>query len=243
MKKYQGIVVAVFIGLVAMVCTSCPELMSTSWGRWAKRSPEIPTITDDNLDDLLDATVGDPDFAKALLKELKKQIRNKGPEKRAKFQGAAITTAANGSGLDTLVLTNVGKLIEAADDENVDKITETFDDIFDDADHGTIHSLAGDLTEILLSGDTYDSTNYWNNPSVTTDSLLVATVLLLIDETDNQGADRFDQYLEDFKEKRESSDPLTDNEEAILILVKQLVKQDSDTFGTLLEGLELDDIK
>jgi hypothetical protein len=242
MKKYQEIAAAIFIGFLAAICTSCPEIMSTSWGKWAKRPPDIPAITDGNLDDLLDATMGDPDFAKALLEELNEQSRNADTEKKAQFQGAAITAAANGSGLDTLVLVNIGDLMKAMDNENIDKITEIFENIFNDADYGTIHALTGNLTEILLSADTYDSSSYWENPSVTTDSLFVATVLLIAAEADDRG-ESFENYLDDFQQRRESSASLSENEEAILILTRQLEKQDNATFGPLLEGLKLDNIQ
>jgi hypothetical protein len=245
MKKHSGIASAVCIGLLSIIFTSCPEVMGTSWGVWAKRSPKIPAITSDNLDSLLDATVGDPDFAEALLEELKKKAGSKDGEELAAFQGAAITAAANGSGLDILVVTHLGGLIngDGPDGDNTDKITETFDIIFNDADHGTIHTLAEDLTEILLINENvYDSAEYWEDPPVSSDSLLVAVTMLLVAEADNQNADNFSDYLETFKAKREEGVPLTPNERAIRILVKQLDKRDSDTFGPLLEGLKLDDL-
>jgi hypothetical protein len=253
-KKYPGIVTAACIGLLSMILTSCPEVMSTSWGRWAKRAPKIPPITADNIESLLDATVGDPEFAEALLEAIREEIPNKDGEEKARLQGAAVTAAANGSGLDMEVITHIGDLIDAATGkdgngpgvDNIDKITEIFDEIFNNTDHGTIHDLAEDLSEVLLvNGEDesiYDSTKYWKKPSVTTDSLLLATVTLLIAETDNLGIDSFDEYLDWFQEKRADGVGLTDNERAILILVKQLAKRNSDTFGALLEGLKLDDI-
>jgi hypothetical protein len=256
MKKYSGIAAAAGISLLSIIFISCPEVMGTSWGRWAKRPPEIPAITNDNLDSLLDATVGDPEFAEALLKELKKQAGSKHGEELAKFQGAAITAAANGSGLDISVITHLGDLINAAtggdgdepDEDHIDKITETFDDIYNDMDRGTIRTLAKNLTEVLLidiDKDVYNSTAYWEKPPVSSDSLLIATVVLLMAETDNQGVDNFADYLEMFQDKRNNGIPLNDlndNERAILILVKQLTKKNDNTFGALLEGLKLDDI-
>jgi hypothetical protein len=257
MKKYSGAAAAVCIGLLAMICTSCPEVMSTTWARWAKRAPKIPAITSDNIDSLVDATVGDPDFAGALLETIRKEIPGKEGEEKAKLQGAAITAAANGSGLDIAVVTHLGGLINSTadgelDKEGVHKITETFGAISDEVNRETIHYLAEDLTAVLLSHkgggkaeDEYKG-KYWENPPVATDSLLMSIVVLLIAEADNQKAKGFDEYLKIFQEKRSNisiEDFLTPNERAILILVKLLVKQGNATFGNLLEGLKLGDVK
>jgi hypothetical protein len=254
-KKYSGIAAAACIGFLSIIFISCPDVMSTSWGGWAKRAPKIPPITADNIDSLLDATVGDPEFAGALLEAIREEIPRKEGEEKARLQGAAITAAANGSGLDMALITHIGDLIDAATGkdgggpgaDNIDKITETFDKIFDDVDHGIIHDLAEDLTAVLLvdgeDESIYNSSSYWENPSVTTDSLLIAAVTLLIAETDIQGVDSFDKYLDMFRQKRNDNVPLSDNERAILILVKRLAKRDGGTFGSLLEGLKLDDIE
>jgi hypothetical protein len=234
-----------------MVFISCPEVMSTSWGRWAKREPKIPPITTGNIDSLLDATVGDPEFAEALLEAIRDEIPHKKGEEKAELQGAAITAAANGSGLDMAVITHIGALLDAAasvgDDEpdkgDVDKITETFNTIFTEADHKNALDLAEDLTAVLLEDTTtYDSTQYWEDPSVTTDSLLLATVLLLIAEAEELGIRNFKDYLDYFQKRRERDEILTPNEEAIIILVKQLSKRNGGTFDALLDGLKLDNI-
>jgi hypothetical protein len=253
MKKYSGIAAAACISLLSIIFISCPEFMGTSWGRWAKRSPEIPTITNDNLDSLLDAAVGDPEFAEALLKKLKKQAGSKHGEELAKFQGAAVAAAASGSGLDISVVTHLGDLINAAtsgdgpDEDHINKITKIFNDIFNDVDHKTIHTLAEDLTEVLLiDKDVYNSTGYWEKPAVPSDSLLIAAVVLLMAEADIQNADNFSGYLEIFQGKREdkpeNDSSLSRNEDSIILLVKQLTKKNSDTFSALLEGLKLDNI-
>jgi hypothetical protein len=247
-KKYPGIIAAAGIGLLSMVFISCPEVMSTSWGRWAKREPKIPPITTGNIDSLLDATVGDPEFAEALLEAIRDEIPHKKGEEKAVLQGAAITAAANGSGLDMAVIAHIGDLLDAAaavddglDGENAEKITETFNTIFTEADHKNALDLAEDLTAVLLEDTTtYDSTQYWEDPSVTTDSLLLSTVLLLIAEADAVG--NFTDYLEDFQARRESGGFLSDTEKAILILVKEISKREGGTFDVLLDGLKLNGI-
>jgi hypothetical protein len=195
-------------------------MMSSSWGEWAKRDPKIPALTSGNIKGLLKEAAGDPEFAKALLDKITASSLTAMGAQKKMLEGAGISAAAFASGLDTLILSNAGTLINAADSDNPDgdAIAAIMEDIFNKAKGTDQTAIADDLVILLQDED-------WENPDpailayTDTDKLIVSAMALLIAEAQKSGSGSFSDYLDSFA-GRQASNPgaLTDYEKTALCL-------------------------
>jgi hypothetical protein len=189
MKK-RTLIYVIFGCLFAFLTASCTNVMSTSWGSWARRAAKIPDVNTGNVDSLVDEARGNPDFARALLEKIRDQINETpaGPDKTA-LQDAGVAAAAEASGLGGSVLANVGDLL--ADLDNDDKadteihaaVQEVFSGIYEDSNKDNLQSIAGDLVTVINS----DSEAYKATSQASMDDLLMATVTLILAEAQSQG--------------------------------------------------------
>ncbi|MDR1900593.1 MAG: hypothetical protein LBQ55_11325 [Treponema sp.] len=208
--------------LAGALFTSCPDVMSSSWGSWAKRDPRIPSITSGNIKGLLQAAVGDPEFAKALLDKIIASAKTATGDRKEMLEGAGISAAALASGLDTLILSNAGSLINAAgsDDIDTDAMQATMERIFNEAKGNNQTAIADELVE-LLSGEDWKNPNPAIMAHTDTDSLIISAMVLLIAESQKNHAGSFSAYLDDFADRQEDVDPsnsLTPYEKTALCL-------------------------
>jgi hypothetical protein len=238
--KFRVFLVIPVLVLSSVFFVSCPEAMSSSWGEWAKRDPKIPSITAGNIKGLLKEAAGDPEFAKALLDKIVASAQGASGGEKEMLEGAGISAAALASGLDTMILSSAGTLINAASSDNPDgdAIAEVMEDIFNKAKDTDQTAIADDLVMLLKDED-------WKNPDpdilayTDTDKLIISAMVLLIAEAQKNHNGSFSDYLEDFAE-RQIDDPgtLTDYERTALCLAG--IVADAEGMEDLFDFLKLD---
>jgi hypothetical protein len=228
------VAVLTFIIPVVFTLSSCTDVFSTSWGSALKRDPDklIPQVTSSNVEELLDASLGDPDFATILLGKINDSVKTaKGGEKAA-LQDAGLKAAANASGLATSILDNAGTLLTSGKGSSKD-IQNTVDGILRDMNGENLQQIAGDLRTILD-----DESTYKKNSKAPDEDLAVAAVVLLL--ADAKKAENLDEYLDAFADRKESL-TLTSNEKKALFLAETLAKKhtDNEIINELLDAMKL----
>ncbi|MDR1618329.1 MAG: hypothetical protein LBS06_04700 [Treponema sp.] len=230
------------LALSSVLLVSCPDAMSFSWGTWAKRDPKIPSITSSNIKELLKEAVGDPEFAKALLRKIKDSAKGASGERKAMLEGAGISAAALASGLDTLILSKAGTLINAAGSDNPDgnAIAKVMEDIFNQAKGTDQTAIAKDLVELFADED-LDNPNSAIIEHTDTDKLIISAMVLLIAEAQETSSGNFNTYLDNFAERQGSGTNLTKNEETALKLAAIVAGAEggAEGMGDLFEFLKL----
>jgi hypothetical protein len=226
--------------LSSILFVSCPDAMSSSWGEWAKRDPKIPALTSGNIDGLLKEAAGDPDFAKALLDKITASSVGAVSPQKEMLEGSGVSAAALASGLDTLILSSAGTLINAASSDNPDgdAIADIVENIFNEAKSTDQTAIADDLVKLFENEDWKDP-----NPDILaytdTDKLIISAMALLIAEAQKNHDGSFSDYLEDFAERQISSPGLlTDYEKTALCLAAVIA--DAEGMNDLFEFLKLD---
>jgi hypothetical protein len=226
--------------LSGVLFVACPEAMSSSWGEWAKRDPEIPALTSGNIKGLLKEAAGDPEFAKALLDKITASSKGAVSPRKEMLEGSGISAAALASGIDTLILSSAGTLINAAGSDNPDgdAMAKVMEDIFGKAKGAGQKAIADDLVILLQDED-------WENPDpailehTDTDKLIISAMVLLIAEAQTHSGGTFGDYLDDFADRQASSPgSLTDYERTALCLAG--IVADAEGMGDLFGFLKLD---
>jgi hypothetical protein len=232
--------------LVLLLLSGCTDFVSTSWGSWAKRDPGnlIPTPDGNNISDLVDAARGDKDFARELLDKIKNEVENKQGEEKAALQGAGVSSAAAASGLDMELISSASDLISAASSgagssEDADSALEAVDVIYQGMRDTDLTSIADDLVAILDDEDTFE--NDYNDSSTssktTTDDITISIMVLFIAEAQEKGLSSVNEYVQDFKNRKDNGGSLTEREEKAIFLAGLI--SDQPGIGNLLEALGL----
>ncbi|MDR0655920.1 MAG: hypothetical protein LBG22_06350 [Treponema sp.] len=243
-QSVTGLSLLCFLALLLL--SGCPDLMSTSWGRWAKRDPGklIPAPDANNVSDLVDAARGDKEFARELLGKIKDEVKGKRGEEKAALQGAGISSAAAASGLDMDLISNASKLISAASNAGegsteANAALDAMDVIYQGMKDTDLTSIANDLVEILDDESTFSS-DYHNSATgskTTTDDITVSIMVLFIAEAQENGYGNVNEYVDDFKTRKDGGTLLSEKEEKAIFLAGLIRNQDG--IGSLLGGLGL----
>jgi hypothetical protein len=141
--------------IVLFVLNSCTDFFTTSWGELFKRDPNKVKVTASNVYDLLDAAKGDPELSRAILDKI-----NAGSDDTLKR--AAIKAANQAAGISTVVLENVGDLIDAADsnkDDREEAFRKVAENIQKDMTSNDITGIAKRLTGIFEEMVSYPSSD------------------------------------------------------------------------------------
>jgi hypothetical protein len=216
-------------------------MMSSSWGEWAKRDPKIPALTSGNIKGLLKEAVGDPEFAKALLDKITAASLTASGARKDMLEGAGISAAALASGLDTLILSKAGTLINAADsdDPDGDAMAAVMEEIFYKARGKNQTAIADELVILLKDED-------WQNPDpailahTDTDKLIISAMVLLIAESQKNGDASFGSYLERFAANKGGANPVLSPYETAALKVAGIVAGKTKGMDDLFEFLKLD---
>jgi len=140
----------VFGLLIAMVLlNSCETALTTSWGTAFKRNPRKVSVSASNVDDLLKSARGDTDLSKAIFdKTVEKALDPKtSAEEKAVLQNAAITAAKQAAALDTLIMGNIGDILKADSDAELEKLLNS---ILDGAQGNDIVDISKKLGEMFI---------------------------------------------------------------------------------------------
>ena len=91
---------------------SCRQVFTTSLGSWAARDPKslIPTVSSANVADLVSLSENNPALALEVLKGIKNAMASAKGAEKASLQNAAVTAAANASGVGSAILSNAGNI-------------------------------------------------------------------------------------------------------------------------------------
>jgi hypothetical protein len=223
---------AVLFLIVPAVLTlaSCAQVFGTSWGSALKRDPDklIPKVTSSNVGELLEASLGDADFAITLLGKIKDSAGNAQGDEKAALQDAALKAAANGSGLTTAILNNAGTLLEGKG--NTKDIQKAIDGILNDINGADLQKIADDLGDIL-------SDDYKNKAKATDEDLAVAAVVLLLADAKNTG-NNLEDYLESFATRQDLNEA-TPNEAKAIFLAGIVAKRNDGIINDLLSAMNL----
>jgi hypothetical protein len=218
----------------ALVLSSCMDVFSTSWGSALKRDPNklIPAVTASNVEDLLDASLGDTDFASTLLGKINDAAKTAQGSDKTVLQDAALKAAANASGLTTAILENAGILLESG--ENTTDIKKTIDGILSGIDGESLRQIADDLRSVL---DTSQNA-YKQGTKASTEDLAVAAVILLL--ADAKGEGNLEDYLDSFAGRKDLNP--TPNEETAIFLAGIVAQKhvDDEIINQLLSAMNLD---
>ncbi|MDR2304649.1 MAG: hypothetical protein LBE10_08695 [Treponema sp.] len=232
--------------LALLLLSGCPDVMSTSWGTWAKRDPGklIPAPDGNNVSDLVDAARGDKEFARELLGKIKDEVNTKRGEEKAALQGAGISSAAAASGLDMELISNASTLISAASSSGEDSVEanaalDAVNVIYQSMKNTDLTSIADDLVAILDDEATFTA-DYYNSATgskTSTDDITVSIMVLFIAEAQENGYDDVNEYVDSFKNRKDEGVLLSAKEEKAIFLAG-LIK-DQDGIGGLLDALGL----
>ncbi|AEJ19298.1 hypothetical protein [Gracilinema caldarium] len=118
LKKHLSLFLIGFISLLFL--GSCRQFFTTSLAPWAARDPSslIPTVSSDNIKELLEKSANNPDQSLALLDKIADAVAAASAADAAVLQAAALEVASNASGVATAVLSNTGDLLEALDNDD-----------------------------------------------------------------------------------------------------------------------------
>jgi len=110
--------IGVCIALGAFVFTACDSFYNDSWGSQRKYAPK--ELNADNVGELVDASVGNPELALALAKKVRDTVKGMDDSRRdkAKLQAAGVELVFEASGLGTSLLSHIDKalgVVEARD--------------------------------------------------------------------------------------------------------------------------------
>ena len=151
MKTKKLYLIGFFVLFVSLVFTACDTFFSTSWGKERDYDPAKINLNVDNLDDWLYASVGRPKLAAAVNVKIKELVNGLPPghPDRLKLQKAGVRLAIEASGVGTSLLSNVDKLVDAAENGDADALKNILDSILDDFRDSGGPAAANDLAEII----------------------------------------------------------------------------------------------
>ncbi|MDR2158633.1 MAG: hypothetical protein LBP23_01045 [Treponema sp.] len=234
--KFRAVFVFPALLLLGVLFVSCTDVMSSSWGAWAKRDPKIPSITSGNIQGLLKAAVGDPEFAKALLDKITASAQSASGERKKMLEGAGISAAALASGLDTLILNGAGSLISSGD-VDANALQNTMESIFKQA-WGTNQTAIADELVVLLAQEDLSNPNPGILAYTETDKLIISAMVLLIADSQKAGSGSFGEYLDTFADTQ-VNDPGSLSEYQKTALCLGAIVADTEGIGDLFDFLKL----
>ena len=212
MVKKMLFPVGMFLLTVIFLLSGCDSFYSTSWGTPRKYDPKNIKITVDNIDEWIDAAVGNPDLAEAVTEAVKEKVKNmedKDPDK-AKLQEAGVTLAVEASGLGTILLSNMDTLADLLgesdeeDDSTADAVKDFLETIQNDYNDAGGSKAASNLAEIVEpkggyggNGDAPKLSEGYADIAKPSD-VSQAIVILLLEVLNQEDIDAADIFEDDF---------------------------------------------
>jgi hypothetical protein len=227
--------VLTFIIPAVLTLSSCVDVFSTSWGSALKRDPDklIPQVTASNVEDLLEASLGDTDFATTLLGKISDSVETARGDEKAALQDAGLKAAANASGLATSILDNAGTLLKGSEGDITD-IQTTIDAILKDINGEDLQQIAADLRAIL-NNETINT--YKAKTKASDEDLAVAAIVLLLADAKKTG--NLNSYLNQFANRKDVNP--TENEKKAILLAGVIAERtiDNEIINELLSAMNL----
>ncbi|MDR2795611.1 MAG: hypothetical protein LBB47_02730 [Spirochaetaceae bacterium] len=115
MRKISNTVCAALF--TVFMLASCDDFFSSSWGTMRDYDLSKIKLTLDNLQELKEKAVGNPELAGALVEKIIRELDGKSGAEKAAFQEAGIDLAIEQSGIGTSILELAGKDIANMSDE------------------------------------------------------------------------------------------------------------------------------
>jgi len=214
MTKKALCLVGALLGVFAL--TACDDFYSNSWGKTREYNPSIIDLTASNLDDWLDAAVGNPDLARALTKKTKDKVSGMADDDPAKiiFQSAGVEFAFEASGLGISFAKNLGKVVDVmeAGEEDGDSeqvLINLIRGIRNDFDA----SVADDLAQIVKPRDGFIEgapprfANTYINGARASDVGIAILIMMLATLDDFSTSEELEEKLEEKITIDNQSDP------------------------------------
>jgi hypothetical protein len=223
---------ALLVVVLAFFLSSC-DFFTTSWGSGAKRDPSKVQVNAGNVDDLIAAAKGDEKLSKELLSKIKDKINdpNISASEKVKLQKAAVTAATQASGVSTLVVSNVGKIIDGAND--TDSLKNLLSDIQDQAKKNDIKSISGDLTTVLSQSVTTGSkgepvfSNSLGKDMSENDLTMLVVIVALGQEKSVENY--LDEWGSGGKDINDANSLSTDNEKVAVAAINAMIQYHSES--------------
>jgi hypothetical protein len=239
----------------------CEDFFSTSWGAAFARDPadmfKNVTVTAGNVDDLLEASKGNPNVAKEALKKIKGAIKGDLSAGDLKLQAAALTAATEASGVASAIVSQAASLVHLTDlseEEQEAKAKEVMDSVLKKAQN--LDVVAQTLTEEikLNTGSAWERDELIASNFADTDdeTLFVAAMVLILadaktndmtatDYIDSKKTTLFssDDSIDVINEKLDSNDINPEGESAELKLAWTLAQMvdPTSTYGKMLKTM------
>ena len=211
---------------------SCTDFFSTSWAPWAVRDPDkmIPTVTADNVDELIAMAENNPDLSLALLKKIQAAAAKASGADRIKLQGAALQTAVNAAGLGQAVLNAAGELTSV---DSIDGGRQLVMDALNSMKN--LDDSCSVLPSILPDPSDTEAFDAFTE-SADIDDLALTAALLIAGEANKHESP--DDYVDSFDSNR----PQSPNEELAVKMIEAVQARQDELSGSLedvLKGLNL----
>jgi len=229
----------------ALVIASCTDFFSTSLFPWAARDPNslIPTLTAQNIDDLLKLAENDPNLSLALLKKIQSAKNGMSVADQQKLMNASLQAAVNAAGLGQSVLGAAGSLatidFKAADatDQAKNAVLNAVGSLsnLDAASQALLGTLPQPGSNPAAPSQEFIDWAKNANP----DDMAMAAVVLVaggignISDTSDEG---IKEYLDGLSNKTETPENLA---LALAIATQLEGRKVSGPLGSVLEGLQL----
>lgn len=180
------------IFLMAALLFSCTDFFSTSWASWASRDPSklIPSVTVDNVHELIEMTENDPDMALEVLIKTGEAADKASGDDKAELQAAAVEAAVNAVGLGQTIINSVGELA------SIETVEDAKNAVLD-AINGmpNLEEASSALYDLLPKDPTSEEfDNFVNTASA--EEIALAAILLLTGEAKKAGDS--EDYVDNF---------------------------------------------
>jgi len=203
----------ILVLFMLLALTACDDFYSTTYGTERDYNPDKIHLTADNLNEWLDAAIGRPKLAKVLSVKIKEMVISGklSEQDMQKFQEAGVKIAIEASGIGTIFLSNVGDVINAAQDGEPEAVITLITDILEDFKKAGGPDAARDLAGIVLA----DPENYFSNAG-NGDVSMVVLVLTLSVICDISEIDTENLTLEDLNMQKDEDGVITGIQEELL---------------------------
>lgn len=226
-------------GFLVLSLGSCEQLFTTSLAPWAARDPAslIPTVTADNVTDLIDQSANNPDQSMALLDAIADAMADASASEAAVLQAAALEAGSNSSGVATAIISNAGNSLDTLDTLESDEIISLISDAI--ADLSNLTGTATDLVSILPDPSDTAAFDAFVAQATPEDLAMAAIVLLAAEAQADTGG--VETYITDFDPEDLSLSP---SEALAVALAEAAADSYAASGGTgqlvdILEGLHL----
>ena len=217
--------------MAAAVFASCTDFFSTSLASWASRHPDklIPTVTPDNVEELITTAENNPDLSLSLLKKIQDAADEAYGDDKQKLQNAALEVAVNAAGVGHAVLAAAGELTTIGDAEHAKILVK---DSLDDMEN--LEEASSILFDILPAPNTQEFDDFvaFADPN----DLALAAALLIAGEAKKDGD--FDKHINDIGHDTPRSEP---EKLAVEMAKAAMAREDelSESIRDVLKGLNL----